>query len=109
VIPRRTTVRRVFVVVPVGDPGVDEDARGIVLEDLPMTFKFANVVSPRLCLSPVVAVPPAKARIHFPQMRWIGWIGEPEPELGGIGQRLKDALGRSGNFDLDDNGVAVGA
>src|ERR1700722_18397907 len=96
------------VVMPVGKPGVGEDAGRIVLDDLAVAFELGHAVDYNCSLLCSVAVASAEACVHLPE--FCGALGRPEPlhELGAVSEGLEDTLGGCGNFNLADYGVLIG-
>src|SRR5579859_1421538 len=91
------------VVMPVGDPCIDEQARRIALENLPVTFELADAVDYDGTFFGFVAIAAADVGIHLPGFHRTLGTAEPAFEFASISEGLKDARGRSGDFDFADD------
>src|SRR5579862_133068 len=99
-----------WVGMPIRIPGLHNQPRRIDLEKLAVMLEAIN--SARILAAAFFGneLPLATwARVHFPENDFEGVASTPLQRLLAIDDRLKDALGRNGDFDFGDDGVVVGS
>src|SRR5208283_252895 len=96
-----------FIVMPVGDPAVSEPARRIVFKDLTLTTKFADTPDFESAGLGIVAPAASGFRFHGEGLDRTNFTGPPGHDLLGIDEGLEDALGRSSDLDLADDGILI--
>jgi hypothetical protein len=96
-----------FVVVPISDPRVGQQARRIEFEHFALAKELAYSVDVQIGLLSSEAPLPSGACIHLKKFGGTLFAVPPANHLLGIDERLKHALGRSGNFDFADNRVLL--
>src|SRR5207245_6462863 len=96
-------------IVPVGDPGVRQNARRIQFNNLSMSFEFAHAVDLELAggIGGLKAPLAADAGVHFKHGDLADVVVPPLHLLGGVGQGAKHALRRCGDIDFTNNGVEI--
>src|SRR5712691_8108063 len=97
-------------IVPVGDPGIRQNARRIEFNNLSMSFEFAHAVDLELAggIGGLEAPLAADARVHFKNRNLADVVVPPLHLLGGVGQGAKNALGRGGDIDFTDDCIEIG-
>lgn len=96
------------IIVPIANPGIDKQTRGIEFEDLAMALERTDAIDHDGSAFCCVGVLASWTGIHFPGLHRTLGIAEPVLELASIGECLEDAVGRSCNVDLTDDRVLVG-
>src|SRR5438094_9302267 len=96
-------------IVPVGDPGIRQNARRIEFNNLSMSFEFAHAIDFELAggIGRYEAPLAADAGVHFTHGDLADVVVPPLHLLGGVGQGAKNALRRCGDIDFTNNGVEV--
>src|SRR5438105_9937275 len=96
-------------IVPVGDPGIRQNARRIEFNNLSMSFEFAHDVDLELAggIGGLEAPLAADARVHFKNGNLADVVVPPLHLLDGVGQGAKHALRRRGDMNFTNNGVEI--
>src|SRR5581483_749787 len=97
----------VWIFVPVGDPGIGENAGRITLDHFTVAFEFADTVDDGRYLFAGVGVTSADPRLHLPELYRTFAVGEPALELACIAECFENALGRSRDLNFGDDGVLI--
>src|SRR5437667_7507586 len=96
-------------IVPVGDPGIRQNARRIEFNNLSMSFELAHAIDFELAggIGGLEAPLAADARVHFKNGNLADVVVPPLHLLDGVGQGAKHALRRRGDMNFTNNGVEI--
>jgi hypothetical protein len=82
-----------FVIVPIRDPGIGQQARRNEFEHLPFAEELAHSVDVQLSIPGSEAPFSSRPRVHLKELGLAFVIAPPAQQLPGIGERLKYPLG----------------